>query len=287
MNEQISIASVLVERDEKGRFIKGCKGREISEEEREQRRQIMKAYHTLHPENGKRLGNWVIKNKRKELKTEYDRLTTEKAYVFGVLCGDGYLFKHKCRTGYSYGLGLTSIDMEFINHFLKYIKEQYGIDGKIRFVKNGEWSRHQRYRLRCFSKLLYMELIQYGSFGIKTWHTPSEILSCDNENIIAAFLKGFVDSEGCVSRTGYQITISNTNRVGLNQIRQLLLKLGIFVSEIYASNTCLNLRITGYPNLRIFYHKVGLTISRKKTRLENYLNKQTERPLTEEESVYA
>ncbi len=71
------------------------------------------------------IGGWIYKKRKpfkeviiKKIPKKSKKLTEEKAYLLGVLCGDGYL-----TTGYRIGLGVT--DEDFNEEFRRCIKEVY------------------------------------------------------------------------------------------------------------------------------------------------------------------
>jgi len=74
---------------------------------------------------------WIYRNSKpfqysiiKELKWGYEKLTVEKAYIFGVLCGDGYLSTNNL-------IGLKVTDLDFAEEFARCMKEVYGLEIKM------------------------------------------------------------------------------------------------------------------------------------------------------------
>ena len=71
--------------------------------------------------NTKRVKN-ILREKRLLLpKKNITKLTKEKAYILGVLCGDGHINKHFMQ------LEINKNDEEFMKVFLKSIKSVYGL----------------------------------------------------------------------------------------------------------------------------------------------------------------
>jgi helicase len=111
---------------------------------------------------------------------------------------------------------------------------------------------------------------------------------------MAAFLKGFVDSEGHVNKRGY-IYMSNTDYELLTYVKDLLKRLGIestgpwtnrqqgkifydpnAMKRYMHNNNEHYIYIKANSNME-FYEKIGFTISRKQKRLEKYIKKQQTR----------
>jgi intein-encoded DNA endonuclease-like protein len=115
------------------------------------------------------------------------------------------------------------------------------------------------------------------------------------EKCVAAFIRGFADSEGCANKRGY-IFILNTDQRLLTYIMDLLRRLGIESTgpRIHVRRgTIINDPRTGkkYTHDKdvyviyvrassnmSFYRYVGFTIRRKQMRLESYIKRSTRKP---------
>lgn len=121
-------------------------------------------------------GYIVIKDRlKKELQKilgESKKLTKDKAYILGVLCGDGYVTTN-------YRLGLNVCDLDFIKEFNKCIKLVYGLTLKIkernRRKTNFKSNPKVQYCVLLASKNVYFDLIRYGSFKSEDWIIPKDI----------------------------------------------------------------------------------------------------------------
>jgi intein-encoded DNA endonuclease-like protein len=113
------------------------------------------------------------------------------------------------------------------------------------------------------------------------------------EECIAAFLRGFVDSEGYVDKKGY-IYIYNTDYELLTYVKDLLQRLGIESTGPKPTRdrqgTIASFRNGSYKRRKDkyyvyiragsninFYKNIGFTIRRKLRRLENYIKKRRTR----------
>lgn len=195
-------------------------------------------------------------------------LTPEKAYILGVLCGDGWVVSSE-----SYRIGLSVKDKDFAIKFTESIKKSYGVECKIRkyVPKNRNWN--VQYVVGLSSKLACEDILTYGKFNCVDWRVPKQIFDSDDNKIIGYFLRGFYDSEGHVNASCYQLKASNTNWEGLKSIMILLDKLNIhFITTCkkHKDNKykpCYELYITGSDSYKNFKESVGFSIKRKQDAL--------------------
>jgi intein-encoded DNA endonuclease-like protein len=200
-------------------------------------------------------------------------LTKEKAYVIGVMCGDGYLHKTK---NSSYQVAMQAIDKEFVEEFARCLEKIYKIKPTISFIKVKTRNWNNKYQARTCRKLIYNNLLQYSpSFKTKEWIIPNEIKN-SNLKIQSAFLKGFFDSEGCIEYKSRRISGTSTNLNGLKEIQKLLHNFNIR-TKIQLKNPKGNrskvgsIRIQDRRSIETYAQHIGLTINRKKIVLEKAL----------------
>ena len=204
------------------------------------------------------------------------RPSPELAYVIGVVLGDGYA----CSTGnYKKIIGLRARDEEFVREFARCLARVLGREVKVRF-----WEERKLFVARACSAPLYELLRKPADLD----RLRPFIEHCDM--CVAAFLRGFFDSEGLVKENGH-ISVTNTDLELLRYIGRLFGRLGIDITgdprladrreKLYDPRTgkvykkrrdCYVLRIRTCCNLT-YYQRVGFTITRKRRRLEKYLKK--------------
>ena len=187
----------------------------------------------------------------------YTSLTPEKAYVLGVLCGDAHINKKFIRLEIRY-------DKEFIAEFLKCVKEVYGTTYAFKY-----YTPRNSFVAYVASEIVCNDLLKYGKFGTFEWRAP-EIISHKSKDIIAGFLKGYFDSEGCVHP--YKIDAASVNLNALKDVQILLEKLEI-KSKIYSGKKYHTIVVSRKENIRKFKEKIGLTIKRKQQRLNEMYQK--------------
>lgn len=203
--------------------------------------------------NTERIKNELRLSKLKIPKKSFFALTPEKAYVLGVLAGDGYINNEVVR------LEIRK-DVEFIEEFSRCVEDIYG-----RGYKHSYYARRNTYVFSASSGIICADLNRYGRFKTFEWKAPNAILHTRNRHIISNYLKGLFDSEGSVSK--YDITFSSSSKKGIWDVQALLLKLGIR-SKIYQRKNHFVLRIGRRENVHKFKELVGFTIKRKMERIK-------------------
>lgn len=214
---------------------------------------------------------WSIK---RPLKRGYEKLTPEKAYILGVLCGDGCITYDKPRII----LGNTS--KEFIEEFINCVRKHYGLKPSIYFVpkekikvsivKNPPHAikaKKDQMHVTFYGRNLIEDLRKYGDFRTNNWRVPKQIINCKNKKIICFFLKGLYDSEGSSS---YHVNLSSNSIDGLKGVQILLKKLGI-ESTVFKSKTCFVLSIHNQKNKRLFKEYINFRISSRLHQLKRTL----------------
>lgn len=190
-------------------------------------------------------------------------LTKEKAYVLGVLCGDGYISR-------GYRVGLEACDKEFVEYFQQCLERTYVL----------KTSRSERIRVKkphyivyLVAKLVVEDLEKYCSFGSRDWQIPKEII-VSNMELKSAFIQGFCDSEASVRyrKGSCEISIYSKNKQGLRKLRQLLGTFGINSKIILSPTRTDYLSIMDYRSLNNYHKHIGFVIKRKSNRLKKGLD---------------
>lgn len=203
------------------------------------------------------------------------RLNEDKAYILGVLCGDGCLHKTKKD---SYQIILQAIDKDFVKEFSRCLYSVYKIKSKIYKIKVKIPKWNDKYQARICAKEAYLDILNYHkSFKQESWRIPKSIEYAPLK-IQAQFLKGFFDSEGCVDKRSRRVSANSINLKGLEEIGFLMKNFGIrFKIESRKDkrpNTHIkyNLKIQDKKSLERFNKNISFVINRKKERLYNTIN---------------
>jgi len=220
----------------------------------------------------------------------FKKLTKHRAYIFGVMCGDGCIHLGKGRKKnweyQIYNINLSVKDKDFIDKFVNSIKKTYGIVPLLYYKErnkiNPKWSNI--WIAKISRKEVYNDLSNY-QFGTKNWRVPIEVINSSNDNIISSFLKGYYDSEGSVliGPRSFSISIHSINYSGLNEVKLLLKKLGINSSKMMTDkryfNHVFHFAICNKNDIKTFLNKVGFSIKRKYKKIKVYLNEQQHKTL--------
>jgi intein-encoded DNA endonuclease-like protein len=228
------------------------------------------------PYNGRRIPSLELLKPSEEL-----------AYVIGAKVGDGYVGKKsRVRKGYNdVMIGLKAKDREFVEEFGRCLAKVLNR----REIRPRYRRSLGRYVVEVRSQTLY-ELLRKP---VDLERLKKYIEHC--ERCVAAFLRGFADSEGCVDKNGY-ITIYNTDLRPLTYVKELLRRLGIEstgprihvrrgtifydprMGKKYSCNKDVYvIYIRASSNIN-FYRYIGFTITRKQMRLESYVKRNTITP---------
>jgi len=227
------------------------------------------------PYNGRRIPSLELLEPSEEL-----------AYVIGVVLGDGYAYmKRRAIKGYNdVKIGLNAKDREFVEEFARCLATVLGR----RPIKPRYGRSSRRYVVEVESKTLY-ELLRKP---VDLDRLKKYIEHC--ERCVAAFLRGFADSEGSVYKRGH-IFIFNTDLRLLTYVKDLLKRLniestgpklftrrGTVICDPRTGKQYMTKKGVYYIYVRAsshtnFYKYVGFTIRRKQTRLENHIKRTTRR----------
>lgn len=188
---------------------------------------------------------------------EFSNLSSEKAYILGVLCGDGHINPSSIRFEIKF-------DEEFIKRFSQCFDMVYGLYFPYKYYK-----KRDSFVLYVSSEIICEDLLKYGKFGTLEWKVPEEILNCNDEKIISNFLRGIYDSEGSVAKSA--VTISSVSKKGIKGISYLLKKLGIKNKIRLYRKKYYTLYIFRKERFKIYREKIGFTIKRKQERLNEML----------------
>src|SRR3989338_4837193 len=219
--------------------------------------------------NLKKRGNpTLIKNR------DYEDLTSEKAYVLGVIGpGDGFM-EYRKKEGL-YRVALEAVDLDFVKYFSLCLEKVYGIKPKIVVLKMREGDSKPHYKSILQSKKVCDDLLSCkADFKEKTWNVP-EIIKNSSREIKAKYIQGFADSQGSVHTNYKQIILCNQNIGGLKEIEELL-------NDLKIKNISYDKRgiiLCNRKNVELFGKLINFNISYKKEKLtheiENYKNWKT------------
>jgi hypothetical protein len=204
-----------------------------------------------------------------DLKKGHYKITNDLAYIIGVMFGDGYIVTNQ-------GIGLETIDGDFIKEFNKAVFNQFGLRGRLYKTKPRQlkdWRNGKIYTtkpttiLRIGSIILHDYIIK-----VKSLNFPNKLTKIQK----ISFLRGLWDSEGSVWTSGHTCGVQFThNCLELCQLYQKLLeettgitsKIGIHAKQ---GNYYVYFYVRDY--IRTFYDIIQPTIQRKRKIFESIIN---------------
>jgi len=217
---------------------------------------VLSEAHRKNISKGLRNSDKKIGNPRKSLNSDYKELTSELAYIVGVLFGDGYI--------YSQGIGLEVIDKDFADEFARCVKIQFG-EVNIYYIKKKpllDWRNGKTYQ----RKPTYM--IRFGSIVAKEFLKIIETVEWVSNLPTALkidFLRGLWDSDGCYSSKVNQILFYNKDeniiKLYANILKELLNIQGRYYKQSY--NDVFKYYFGTGKNTLLFFQTIKPTIQRK------------------------
>lgn len=195
----------------------------------------------------------------------------EKAWIHGILSGDGSLIKVRSRSvprpshrelsadkvGWNYKVILWNKNQKLLDIFDKRIKRIYGkVPHK---CKDGHIIN---------SKLIYENLKIIGDVGTYKWSMP-RLYSLARRY----WIRGFFDAEGTVDTLQKRIRAKSVNMHGLIKISNSLKRLGI-KSNVTGQNCdgTWYITISRKKNVSLFYKLISFEHPNKKELLRNIVN---------------
>lgn len=183
-------------------------------------------------------------------------LTEELAEDIGIHVGDGCLYRHGENGTYEFSYSGNIAEKDYMHHIIKLKKKLYNTS-KIRKYTYGNEFRVNFNSLAMAT--FYSTIIGLPIGKKKNIDVPNVIKNCKDKKIVAAFLRGLIDTDFClVLRNKYgkiyptiQGTFASKNLV--ISLKKLLLKLRI------KSNTELNIR-TYHNKVNKYYegHRISI-----------------------------
>lgn len=154
-------------------------------------------------------------------RVENRNLTAEKAYLLGVLLGDGHLRIPK--KGYGTYLSISDENLGRLKNYRKIFDTAFGLRGIIK----PKQTENSRQRLNVNNTAFVRELAD--RFPSLTKRSPQRYIEksiyLESPQVRAAFLRGLFDAEGTISH--HSVELVNSSNLLVKQIKHLLSFWGI------------------------------------------------------------
>jgi len=182
------------------------------------------------------------------------------AYAVGCIQGDGSMYKKIAK--------LHNNDADIQMAYCSCLKDVFGISSKVvrghtcqMVVSNGSLTLG-RFLTECLSI----------PFQDKSASISLPDLFCLNREILAAFIRGWFDTDGYVSPFNNSIEITSKSAEIVRRVAAALLSFGI-LSSVYRKGIYWNIRIANKPYTQMFLDKIGSNSRFKRERMVEAVKK--------------
>jgi len=202
---------------------------------------------------------------------KYFNLNRQLARVLGHILGDGGI--HIIKAENKYRAFYVNNDRHLLARFKSDITHLFG-DVKIYFREREEHG--DEFWLSSTIGYIFYKLLEYDKYTEK--RVPSIIKDSYDHNIYSAFLQALYDDEGSVYPTKYMVIIGLANYNLLNDIRELIIKMGIKPNNILickskTRTTMYTFSITSRENIYNFRERINFSHPTKRKKLTKLLKR--------------
>jgi stage V sporulation protein R len=200
----------------------------------------------------------LLPTKREQIAVP-DEMTPDLGAFLGYLVGDGHISRVK------HHLGLTTADVECIEHFTSLVHQLFGLrcvvkwdDGRYRVLVHSENT----------SDFLVEALGLTHGPSARQKQVPEAVLRSPKE-VVAPFLRAYFDCDGYAGKQG--VILSTSSETMGEQVQLLLLNFGILSRRRPQQDGCWHVQILGASAAK-FLEEIGFGLSRKQQALTDYVH---------------
>ncbi len=191
-------------------------------------------------------------------------------WFVGAMAGDGHIGSPENKR-WGHALFFHNKDLELLNRAERILKNVFGLRVKRYFdVRRGTFTLET-------SSSVVAEILRY--FGVPagnktlTLSIPDSVSRLPND-LLAAYLRGFFDTDGGLSRRYREITFGLINKEVVECMALLLLRFGIFSRfrvNKEGHKVSYQLVVSGKENLVRFAEVIGFTSAKKQKQLQEFI----------------
>jgi peptide subunit release factor 1 (eRF1)/intein/homing endonuclease len=204
--------------------------------------------------------------KQEQKNTLPEKLDYSLAQIIGYWIGDGNTEKER--------VCFSEQDKQVAEFYASELKRIFNANISLHYRKNKGY-----YQIRAYGK----PIVKFLQSEFPEKHTaldleiPKKILLSPN-NVLAGFLRGIFDAEGCVSRN--RIGFGVNNKKLASQLQLVLLRFSIISSlleydnkkNIYSKNHRFSIDISEKESIKLFQEKIGFSSIKKKQKLRKAID---------------
>ena len=188
-----------------------------------------------------------------------EEVTPDLGAFLGYLVGDGHISRVK------HHLGLTTADVECIEHFTSLVHQLFGLRCVVKWDDG-------RYRVLAHSENASDFLVEALSLthgpSARQKQVPEAVLRSPKE-VVAPFLRAYFDCDGYAGKQG--VILSTSSQTMGEQVQLLLLNFGILSRRRPQQDGCWHVQILGASAAK-FLEEIGFGLSRKQQGLTDYVH---------------
>ncbi|MBS3055691.1 MAG: hypothetical protein J4452_04370 [Candidatus Aenigmarchaeota archaeon] len=188
------------------------------------------------------------------------KISPELAEILGLLSSDGTYYKYlsferrffKKRGKYYFTIqekeriDFGNTNFGLLKSFQKLLLKEFGYKTKI--------TGKEIPKINITKKSIIKDLLKFTYFGFDRWKVPQITFNSPN-NVKASYVRGIYEGDGVKlqkNSNGFEVRIEMMNKAGLEQIKILLLDLGINSSVSTCGKGMYRLYIRGIENITKF-----------------------------------
>lgn len=184
-----------------------------------------------------------------------ENLSVEIAQILGYFIGDGCVDKSSLR--------FRDSRIEVLEIYKDLINKSFGFDGRITLVKGKN----------CYN--LSINSVHLSELFMQLRKNIFSYISKSTDEHVRAFIKGFMDAEGHVSKRRARVTIGQKNKLTLQYIQMLLLRFGVRSNLrrlLHKDGRILYILLFDNKDMLKFGEEIGVSASDKKETLNKWMN---------------
>ena len=161
--------------------------------------------------------------------------TEEKMYWFGFIMADGCVLDDDTHKEYKFYMNLAKKDENHLRKFIDFMGAEQTLLKERLHKKNDKY--FPAVSIQFTSKELVKDLVSHGCVHRKTYYgflNEDDFKDID-KSLIMAFIRGYIDGDGCFSKSDYQVFIVAYKKELIDFLNKLIIQTTDITPRIYYS----------------------------------------------------